>query len=42
MPPLALAVVLYGLFIQGFALVPLARRMNLTLPDPGADSSSAA
>ena len=42
MPPLALAVVLYGLFIQGFALVPLARRMNLTLPDPGADPSSAA
>ena len=42
MPPLALAVVLYGLFVQGFALVPLARRMNLTLPDPGADSSSAA
>ena len=36
------AVVLYGLFIQGFALVPLARRMNLTLPDPGADPSSAA
>ena len=42
MPPLALAVVLYGLFVQGFALVPLARRMHLTLPDPGADSSSAA
>ena len=42
MPPLALAVVLYGLFIQGFALVPLARRMHLTLPDPGADPSSAA
>ena len=42
MPPLALAVVLYGLFIQGFALVPLARRMHLTLPDPGADASSAA
>ncbi len=34
MPPLALAVVLYGLFIQGFALVPLAERMNLTLPAP--------
>ncbi len=32
MPPYALAVVLYGLFIQGFALVPLAQRMNLTLP----------
>jgi NhaP-type Na+/H+ and K+/H+ antiporter len=42
MPPLALAVVLYGLFIQGFALVPLARRMHLTLPDAGADPSSAA
>ena len=33
MPPIALAVVLYGLFIQGFALVPLARKLNLTLPD---------
>ena len=32
MPPLALAVVLYGLLIQGFGLVPLARRLNLTLP----------
>jgi len=42
MPPLALAVVLYGLFVQGFALVPLARRMNLALPDSGADPSSAA
>lgn len=42
MPPLALAVVLYGLFVQGFALVPLARRMQLTLPDPGTDSSSTA
>ena len=42
MPPLALAVVLFGLFIQGFALVPMARRMNLTLPvedtDPAAPS----
>lgn len=37
MPPLALAVVLYGLLIQGFALVPLARRLQITLPDPGAD-----
>jgi NhaP-type Na+/H+ and K+/H+ antiporter len=32
MPPLALAVVLCGLFIQGFALVPLARRMKITVP----------
>ena len=39
MPPLALAVVLYGLFIQGFALVPLARRMNLTLPPKDPDSA---
>ena len=37
MPPLALAVVLYGLLIQGFALVPLARRLQITLPDPVAD-----
>jgi len=35
MPPLALAVVLFGLFIQGFALVPLARRMKITLPVSG-------
>ena len=34
---LLLAVVLYGLLIQGFALVPLARRLQITLPDPGAD-----
>ena len=39
MPPLALAVVLYGLFIQGFALVPLACRMNLTLPPKDPDSA---
>ena len=39
MPPLALAVVLYGLFIQGFALVPLARRMNLTLAPKDPDSA---
>ena len=32
MPPLALAVVLLGLCIQGFALVPLARRLKITLP----------
>jgi CPA1 family monovalent cation:H+ antiporter/cell volume regulation protein A len=42
MPPLALAVVLYGLFIQGFALVPLAERMNLTLPSPQHDLDAAA
>ena len=39
MPPLALAVVLFGLFIQGFALVPMARKMNLTLPVDDADPS---
>ena len=27
----ALVLVLFGLFIQGFALVPMARKMNLTL-----------
>jgi CPA1 family monovalent cation:H+ antiporter/cell volume regulation protein A len=42
MPPLALAVVLYGLFIQGFALVPLAERMNLTLPSRQHDPDAAA
>ena len=41
MPPLALAVVLYGLFIQGFALVPMARKMNLTLPLEDTDPSIA-
>ena len=41
MPPLALAVVLYGLFVQGFALVPLAERMNLTLPSPQHDPDAA-
>ena len=41
MPPLALAVVLYGLLIQGFALVPLAERMNLTLPSPQHDPDAA-
>jgi CPA1 family monovalent cation:H+ antiporter/cell volume regulation protein A len=30
MPPLALGVVLLGLGLQGFALVPLARRLGLT------------
>ena len=39
MPPLALAVVLYGLFIQGFALVPMAQKMNLTLPFEDTDPS---
>ncbi|QNI49330.1 cation:proton antiporter [Synechococcus sp. A15-60] len=39
MPPIALAVVLYGLFIQGFALVPLARKLNLTLPDDASEMS---
>ena len=39
MPPIALAVVLYGLFIQGFALVPLARKLNLTLPDDAPEQS---
>ena len=29
MPPLALGVVLLGLFVQGFSLVPLARRLGL-------------
>ena len=41
MPPLALAVVLFGLFIQGFALVPMARKMNLTLPAEDTDPSIA-
>ena len=39
MPPIALAVVLYGLFIQGFALVPLALKLNLTLPDDAPERS---
>lgn len=39
MPPIALAVVLYGLFIQGFALVPLARKLNLTLPEDAPEMS---
>jgi CPA1 family monovalent cation:H+ antiporter/cell volume regulation protein A len=41
MPSLALAVVLFGLFIQGFALVPMARKMNLTLPVEDTDPSIA-
>mgnify|MGYP001474456554 FL=1 len=32
MPPLALAVVLFGLLLQGFALVPIAHRLGLVLP----------
>jgi NhaP-type Na+/H+ and K+/H+ antiporter len=32
MPPLALGVVLLGLVLQGFALVPLARRLGLASP----------
>ena len=31
-PPLALSVVLLGLLIQGFALVPIANRPDLVLP----------
>ena len=32
MPPLALAVVLFGVLLQGFALVPIAHRLGLVLP----------
>ena len=32
MPPLALSVVLLGLLIKGFALVPIAHRLDLVLP----------
>ena len=32
MPPLALAVVLFGLLLQGFALVPIAHRLGLVVP----------
>jgi NhaP-type Na+/H+ or K+/H+ antiporter len=32
MPALALAVVLLGLLLQGFALVPTARRLGLASP----------
>ena len=32
MPPLALAVVLFGLLLQGFALVPIAHPLRLVLP----------
>jgi len=33
MPPLALGVVLLGLLVQGFSLVPLAQRLGLTSAD---------
>jgi CPA1 family monovalent cation:H+ antiporter/cell volume regulation protein A len=32
MPPFALVVVLFGLLLQGFALVPIAHRLGLVLP----------
>jgi NhaP-type Na+/H+ or K+/H+ antiporter len=32
MPPLALAVVLLGLLLQGLSLVPMARRLGLASP----------
>ena len=32
MPPLDLAVVLFGLLLQGFALAPIAHRLGLVLP----------
>ena len=34
MPPLALSVVLLGLLIQGFALVPIAHRLGV-VSEPG-------
>ena len=37
MPPLALAVVLFGLLIQGFALAPIAHRLGLVLPSDEAE-----
>ena len=40
--PGVLMVLLLGLLIQGFALVPLAERMNLTLPSPQHDPGAAA
>ncbi len=39
MPPLALAVVLFGLVIQGFALVPVAHRLGLVVPAENNESS---
>ncbi|MDP7328172.1 MAG: cation:proton antiporter, partial [Prochlorococcaceae cyanobacterium ETNP7_MAG_30] len=40
MPPLALAVVLFGLLFQGFALVPIANRLGLTSPVEASSSAS--
>ena len=44
MPPMALAVVLFGLVIQGFALVPIAHRLGLVIPlqdvQPAEDSEA--
>ena len=40
MPPLALAVVLFGLLFQGFALVPIANRLGLTSPVEASPSAS--
>ena len=37
MPPLALAVVLFGLLLQGFALAPIAHRLGLVLPSDEAE-----
>jgi CPA1 family monovalent cation:H+ antiporter/cell volume regulation protein A len=37
MPPLALAVVLFGLLLQGFALAPIAHRLGLVLPSEEAE-----
>ena len=37
MPPLALAVVLFGLLLQGFAWAPIAHRLGLVLPSEEAE-----
>jgi CPA1 family monovalent cation:H+ antiporter/cell volume regulation protein A len=37
MPPLALAVVLFGLLLQGFVLAPIAHRLGLVLPSEEAE-----
>ena len=39
MPPLALSVVLLGLVIQGFALVPIAHRLGVVTEPQEAQSS---
>ena len=39
MPPLALAVVLFGLLLQGFALAPIAHWLGLVLPSDEAEST---